>query len=185
MTIAEQATRALSEVGDVLKAALPDQIEAMTPPIRAARRIALHGVGREGLMMRSLAMRLFHLGLDAHVVGDMTTPPLGAGDLLIVSAGPGHFATIAALVDVASTAGATTLCITAEPGGSVPAATDHVIHLNAQTMANDQGGAQSVLPMGSLYEAAQFLFFEMLILHLRDEMGLSPDDMRSNHTNLE
>lgn len=185
MSLKDDAAKALAEVGQVLGAALPDQIEAMAPPIRAANRIALHGVGREGLMMKSLAMRLFHLGLDAHVVGDMTTPPLDTGDLLIVSAGPGHFSTIAALVEVAAQAGATTLCITAEPSGAVPAAVDHVIHLPAQTMANDRDGPTSILPMGSLYEAAQFMFFEMLVLHLRDTMGMSPDAMRANHSNLE
>ncbi len=185
MTLKDDAARALAEVGAVLDAALPDQATAMAAPIRQARRIALYGVGREGLMMKSLAMRLFHLGLDAHVVGDMTTPPLGKGDLLIVSAGPGQFSTVAALIGVAKDAGAATLCVTAEPEGAVPQAADTVIHLPAQTMANDQGGGASILPMGSLYEAAQFLFFEMLILHLRDAMGLGPDAMRANHTNLE
>lgn len=185
MSLKEDAAGALSEVGTVLEAALPEQIKRMAPPIESAQRIALHGVGREGLMMKSLAMRLFHLGLDAHVVGDMTTPPLGSGDLLIVSAGPGHFSTISALTGVAKDAGAATMCVTAEPGGSVPALVDHVIHLPAQTMANDQDGATSILPMGSLFEATQFLFFEMLVLHLRDTLGLSPKDMRSNHTNLE
>ncbi|MFN8450573.1 MAG: hypothetical protein U0521_18795 [Anaerolineae bacterium] len=42
------------------------------------------------MMIKALAMRLMHLGFDTHVVGDVTTPPLGAGDLLIVSAGPGN-----------------------------------------------------------------------------------------------
>lgn len=185
MTLATDAKQALAEVNQVLQAALPDQIHAMAGPIVAATRIALYGVGREGLMMKSLAMRLFHLGCDAHVVGDMTTPLLGSSDLLIVSAGPGHFATVAALVDVAKSAGATTMCITAEPDGAVPAACDHVIHLPAQTMANDRDGPTSILPMGSLYEAAQFLFFEMLILHLRETMDVSPSAMRANHTNLE
>ena len=145
----------------------------------------LHGVGREGLMMKSLAMRLFHLGLDAHVAGDMSTPPVSHGDLLIVSAGPGGFATIEALMGVATGAGAQTLCVTAEPRGTAAQAADHLIHLPAQTMANDQSDVPSVLPMGSLFEAAQFLFFEMLILHLRDAMDITPDAMRSNHTNLE
>ena len=185
MKLSDMAAKAISEVGEVLADALPHQVEAMAPPILAAKRIALYGVGREGLMMKSLAMRLFHLGLDAHVVGDMTTPPLGAGDLLIVSAGPGRFSTVEALVGVARHAGAATMCVTAEPGGAVPAAVDHVIHLPAQTMANDQAGARSILPMGSLYEAAQFMFFEMLILYLRDGMALSPEAMRANHTNLE
>ncbi|MDW3223150.1 MAG: 6-phospho-3-hexuloisomerase [Paracoccaceae bacterium] len=185
MSMNELAQRAVGEVGDVLQASLPAQIEAMAPPILTARRIVLHGVGREGLMIKSLAMRLFHLGLDAHMVGDMTTPHVGSGDLLIVSAGPGEFGTVSALVERAKGAEAATMCITAEPSGNVPGMVDTVIHLPAQTMARDQSGAGSVLPMGSLFEAAQFMFFEILILHLRDAAGISADAMRARHTNME
>ncbi|WP_187430307.1 3-hexulose-6-phosphate isomerase [Roseobacter fucihabitans] len=185
MTLKKLASRAITEIGAVLDSALPHQVEVMAAPILNAKRIALYGVGREGLMMKSLAMRLFHLGLDAHVVGDMTTPPLGTGDMLIVSAGPGEFSTVSGLIDVAKTAGAATMCVTATPDGTVPQSVTHVVHLEAQTMANDQEGATSVLPMGSLFEAVQFLFFEMVILHLRDQMGLSANAMRANHTNLE
>jgi 6-phospho-3-hexuloisomerase len=42
-------------------------------------------------------MHRMHLGLDAHVVGDMTTPPVGKGDVLIDSACPGFFSTVMAL----------------------------------------------------------------------------------------
>jgi 6-phospho-3-hexuloisomerase len=53
-------------------------------------------------------------------------------------------------------------------------------------MAADQGdAATSILPMGSLYEALMFLFFEILVLDLRDRLELPPDAMRANHTNLE
>lgn len=181
----ETARQALFEVGDVLDAALPDQLHVMAGPIEQAKRIALYGVGREGLMMKSLAMRLFHLGLDAHVVGDMTTPPIGAGDLLIVSAGPGDFSTVSALLSAAKSAGAATMCVTAEPAGAAPQSADHLVHLPAQTMANDRGAPTSILPMGSLFEATQFIFFELLILHLRDKLRIPPDTMRANHTNLE
>jgi 6-phospho-3-hexuloisomerase len=34
-------------------------------------------------------------------------------------------------------------------------------------MANDQGGKLSVLPMGSLFETAQVIAFEIAILKLR------------------
>ncbi len=185
MSLKTTAASALAEVGDVLHRAVPTQVEKMTTPILSAKRIAVYGVGREGLMMKSLAMRLFHLGLDAHVVGDMTTPPIGAGDLLIVSAGPGHFATVRALMNVANAANAATLCVTATPGGPAPKSADHVILLEAQTMATDQQTAQSVLPMGSLFEAAQFLFFELVVLHLRDTIEISAETMRATHTNLE
>ncbi len=185
MNHTENADRALAEVGNVLRAALPDQLETMIAPIRKARRLALYGVGREGLMIKSLAMRLFHLGLDAHVVGDMTTPPVAKGDLLIVSAGPGAFVTVQGLIKVAHKAGAAVLCITAQPQGLAARAADHVVHLKAQTMADDQAGGGSVLPMGSLFEATEFLFFEIVIMALQDRIGLDPEAMRANHTNLE
>jgi 6-phospho-3-hexuloisomerase len=185
MTLKSTAASVIAEVEAVLDRAIPQQVESMAAPILTAKRSALYGVGREGLVMKSLAMRLFHLGLDAHVVGDMTTPPVGPGDLLIVSAGPGGFSTVDGLIGVAAAAGATTMCVTATPSGLGPLSVDHIIHLDAQTMANDQTGGQSVLPMGSLFEAAQFLFFEIVILHLRDNLGLSADVMRSKHTNLE
>jgi 6-phospho-3-hexuloisomerase len=159
--------------------------------IVTAKRIALYGVGREGLMMKSLAMRLFHLGLEAHVVGDMTTPPVGADDLLIVSAGPGDFSTVSALLGVARRAGATTACITAHPQGEAAKAADIILHLPAQTMADDPAmqdptsGQFSILPMGSLYEGVQYLVFELMILRLRDRLGRTSGTMRANHTNLE
>lgn len=184
MDMTEMARAALGEVGAVLESALPEQVEALAQPILEARHIALFGVGREGLMMRALAMRLFHMGFDVHVVGDMTTPPVGEGDLLIVSAGPGDLSTVTALVETANSAGARTLCITAEPEGVTSKAASAIVHLPAQTMARDRGGA-SVLPMGSLYEAAMFLFCEIAVLHLRDRSGITADEMRTRHTNLE
>src|SRR5207237_4529857 len=133
--------------------------------------------------------RLMRLGLDAHVAGDMTTPPVGPGDLLFVSAGPGSFSTVAALVGVARAGGARTAAITAQPAGDVPATVDTVIHLRAQTMADDRpgdrGAKPSVLPMGSLYEAAMLIFFDIVSIVLRDRTGQSAEEMRARHTNLE
>jgi 6-phospho-3-hexuloisomerase len=183
---AKLADRLLDELRPGLAPAVLDQLAPVAAALAGAERIACYGVGREGLMMKALAMRLHHLGLDAHVVGDMTAPPLGAGDILLVSAGPGHFATVAALCGVATTAGARVICVTAEPEGAVPRAADMVLHIPAQTMAADQGAAAtSILPMGSLYEALMFLVFEVLVLDLRDRMGVAPDAMRARHTNLE
>ena len=185
MTLAALATRAAEEIRAAVAAIDPAAMDAMVAEIAAAKRIACYGVGREGLMMRALAMRLYHMGLDAHVVGDMSCPPVGPGDLLITSAGPGGFSTVNGLISVARQAGARVACVTAEPGGAAPLAADRVLTIPAQTMARDGLGATSVLPMGSLFEGAQFLAFELLILHLRDHLGVPPDAMRARHTNLE
>ncbi|MHB8587226.1 MAG: SIS domain-containing protein [Candidatus Dormibacteraceae bacterium] len=175
---------ALDEIRGVLESGAAAEADKLCDELLAARRIACYGVGREGLMMRALCMRLMHLGLDAHVVGDMTTPPLGGRDLLVVSAGPGSFSTVKALLGVAHSAGARTVVVTAQPAGEVPGAADAVIHLHAQTMADDKGGT-SVLPMGSLYEAAILIFFDIVSILLRERTGQTLDGMRSRHTNLE
>ena len=182
------AGEALRELGAVFAALSPDAAEPLLTELLAANRVALYGVGREGLMMRALTMRLFHLGLDAHVALDMTTPPLGAGDLLVVSAGPGSFATVRALMGVAREAGAKTLLITAQPGGDAAREADTVVVLPAQTMADDRAdtdAAPALLPMGSLFEAAQLIFFDLVTLLLRDRLGQDAQEMRSRHTNLE
>jgi 6-phospho-3-hexuloisomerase len=179
------ASQALGDLGRVFAALASDTGELMCAEILKARRIACYGVGREGLMMKALCMRLMHLGLDAHVVGDMTTPHLGSGDLLLVSAGPGQFSTVLALMGVARDAGARTLVVTAQPDGSAARQADVVIHLPAQTMARDLEGATSILPMGSLYEAAQLVFFDLISIMLRSKTGQSAEKMRGRHTNLE
>jgi 6-phospho-3-hexuloisomerase len=175
---------ALDEIRDVLEAGAPAEVDKLCDELQKANRIACYGVGREGLMMRALCMRLMHLGLDAHMVGDMTTPALGSGDMLVVSAGPGSFSTVMSLLQVARKAGARIVAVTAQPKGEVPAAADSVIHLRAQTMADDKGGA-SVLPMGSLYEAAMLIFFDIVSIVLRERTGQTMEVMRGRHTNLE
>ncbi|MCB1498188.1 MAG: 6-phospho-3-hexuloisomerase [Bauldia sp.] len=158
-----------------------DFIEA----ILAAGRICLYGAGREGLALRGFAMRLFHMGLDAHVVADMTTPPVGAGDLLIVTAGQGWLPTAETFMKIAKDAGARTAIVTAQPAGRASKKADVRLVIPAQTLANDRGAKVSVLPMGSLFEISEAIVFELIILKLRDRVGETADSMRARHTNLE
>ena len=130
---------ALSDFSVVLNNVQEADIESFIAAISGAKCVALHGLGREGLQMRGLAMRLFHLGIDAHVVGDMTTPPLGADDLLIVSAGPGDFTTIEALMNIAKKAGAKTAMVTAQAAGGAALRADVMLHLPAQTLRSANG----------------------------------------------
>lgn len=192
LDLARLARQAADEVADAAGAIREADYDALAQAITEAQRVILYGVGREGLMMRALAMRLYHLGLDAHVVGEMSAPPVGAGDLLLVSAGPGHFSTVAALVAIANDAGARTACVTAQPSGPVPRAADVVFTIPSQTMADDIAGPdedaaapRSVLPMGSLYEGAQYVAFEVLVLLLKERLGVDAMAMRNRHTNLE
>ena len=184
-SLSSLAGQALADLGGVLDRLPDDAADPLIEAIVAAKRIAVYGAGREGLALRGFAMRLFHMGRDVHVVGDMTTPPLGPGDLLIVTVGPGKLPTAETFMQVAAAAGARTAVITAQPDGQASRKADILTVIPAQTMANDQGGRVSVLPMGSLFEIAETILFELVILKLRDRVGETPDTMRARHTNLE
>jgi len=153
--------------------------------IAGARNIIVYGCGRERLQLMGFAMRLFHLGRKISVVGDMTTPPAGKGDLFLATVGPGQLATAEALLRIAKEAGASTLVITAQASGRAAKLADEVLVIPAQTMANDRVDNKSLLPMGSVFEGALFLLFEVLVLKLQKRLGVSFETMRANHTNLE
>lgn len=177
---------ALRELGGVLERVNEDRIDAVCKILAEAKQIIVYGCGREALQVKGFAMRLHHLGLLVSVVGDMTTPPLGAGDVFFVSSGPGETSTVLTLMRVARAAGATVLLLTAQPQSSAAALSDFTLLIPAQTMADDQGPEKtSVLPMGSVFEGALFLLFEVMVLKLKTMTGQSPEAMRSRHTNME
>jgi 6-phospho-3-hexuloisomerase len=176
---------ALAELGAVLGRLDPGALGALAGRIARARRIVLYGCGREGLMLRALAMRLHHLGLATGYQGEMTCPPVGQGDLFLCSAGPGELSTVTALMRVARQAGAEVAFLTAEAEAEAAALADLVVRVPAQTMARDRASPTSTLPLGSLYEGALFLIFEALVLDLQARLGVSPEAMRARHTNLE
>ena len=184
-SLAELSKGALGDLAKVFATMPEDALESLVEAIAAAGRIVVFGLGREGLQMRGFAMRLFHMGRNVAVWGDMTTPEVGRGDFFFVSAGPGDLATARALAVVARKAGARTALITAQPRGELARHVDVVTVIPAQTMADDQGGKVSILPMGSLFETAQMIAFELAILKLRPRFKETSETMRARHTNLE
>lgn len=177
---------ALSELNTVFDRIDDADVDMACDMIGKARKIVVFGGGRERLQIMGFAMRLFHMGLAVAVEGDMTTPPVGKGDLFVVTCGPGEISTALALMGVAKAAGAKILFVTAQVQSRGAALADFVLHLPAQTMADDQGSKRtSVLPMGSLFEGALFILFEVMVLKLIKSLNIGSEAMRANHTNLE
>lgn len=115
MNYREQAKIILEEHRQVFERLDTEQIQAFVDAIKAARRIILIGVGREGLSTRAFTMRLMHLGLDSHWIWDETTPSIGEGDLLIATSGCGEIGHIDYVVDRAKANGAKVAVVTGTP----------------------------------------------------------------------
>jgi len=179
-----QVKLVMSEIGSAMNVITETDIASAVNEILGAKRIACYAGGREGLMMRALTMRLFHAGLDVHVVGDMTTPHLGKGDLLILSCGPGNISTVEALAGVGVKSGARILYFTAQPGNPPATLANVIVKIPAQTMADDTASS-AVLPMGSTYEITLLILADLLTNAVRNSRGEAVEAMRDRHTNLE
>jgi 6-phospho-3-hexuloisomerase len=182
MTVAQLGAGAASEIAAALAGVDDACVLALRERLQAANAIATYGVGREGLVLRGFAMRLYHLSLPSFVVGDMTAPPLGAGGLLVCSAGPGTFSTVAALIGVARTAGAGVALFTSTEASPLAASADVTVRIPAQTMS---GGPASNQLMGSIYEQALWVLCDAIIDQLVADSQLDRAAIAKRHTNLE
>jgi 6-phospho-3-hexuloisomerase len=177
---------AQAELGAVFSRLDDRGVDDVVAQLAKARRIVVFGGGREKPQITGFAMRMFHMGLNAAGEGDMTTPAVAKGDVFLVTRGPGYISTALALMGVAREAGAEVILNSAHPRGRLTPLADPVLHLPAQTRADDQGAARTpVLPMDSLFAGALFVLFEVMVLKLKAALGISAEAMRANHTSLE
>jgi 6-phospho-3-hexuloisomerase len=176
--------RACRDLESVFEKIDPSQLERLAQELLAAQHIVCYGVGREGLMMEAIAMRLMHAGFPSSVVGEMVTPPVRQGDVFLASAGPGHFPTVETLLKVARDAGGRAIVLTAQPEAAAQMPVDLLVHLPAQTMVDVHAGLISVLTMGTPYEATLLLFGDLLVLRLLELSHQAREAMYTRYTNM-
>jgi len=176
----------LADIGVTLGQVDPAEIDAMGDLILAADRVFIAGKGRSGLQMKAFAMRLMHLGLTVHVVDDVTTPAIGAGDLLLLGSASGRTGSLLRHVDTAQRAGAKLASFSGDRESPIARAAATVLHIPASNFkAGRQTGQESVLVMGSLFEHCLGLLCDLLIIRLKAALEVEEAAMNARHANLE
>ncbi|HWS50813.1 MAG TPA: 6-phospho-3-hexuloisomerase [Microbacterium sp.] len=174
----------LSSVASALASDGAPGIEAVADALGDARRVFVLGAGRSGLALQMTGMRLMHLGLSVHVVGDSTTPAIGEGDVLLVASGSGTTGTIVRAAASARKAGAAVAVITAAPDAPVAEGATAVITVPAAGKL-DRSGSISAQYAGSLFEQSVVLVGDAIFHLLWTRSGASADDLWPRHANLE
>lgn len=177
-------TLLLDELQTVLNAVDPRQLQTAADLILRSPRIFLFGAGRSGLSLRMVAMRLMHLGLQACVAGETTTPAIASGDLLLVASASGTTASVLHAADVAKTAGARILAITTAPTSKLGNLADAIILLPAASKS-DTGQRASRQYAGSLFEQAVLLVMDTLFHALWQSGTQTSEELLKRHANLE
>lgn len=170
-------------------------IEQFIEAISEANYIFMLGAGRSGLAARAFAMRLMHLGLHVHVVGETTTPAIRKGDLLIAITGSGKTSGIINVLKTAKDKGVKISAITSFPDSPCGKMADIIIRIKGRLPEDEARGDyterqlagehEPIIPLGTLFELSTLLFLDIIIEELMRRKNFSEDEMKQHHTNLE
>ena len=173
----------LAEVSTTLSAVDRWQVTELADALSAATRVFVTGEGRSGFMAKAFAMRLMHLGLDVHVIGETTTPSvgpetpswryLGLEPLLGQSGSPSRRPGWAPAVHA----------VTTDPESPMSATADTVLIVPAATKYRRADEAPTVQPLSSLFDQTTHVLLDAVCLQLAERRGVDNATARAAHSN--
>jgi 6-phospho-3-hexuloisomerase len=161
------------------------EAEQLVNTIATSSKVFVAGAGRSGLMAKSFAMRMMHMGIESYVVGETVTPNIGDGDLLIVCSGSGETKGLVSMTEKAKKLGAKVAAVTISPDSTIGKLADITVKLPGAPKDKESSQYYTIQPMASLFEQILLLFFDALILRYMDIKELNSTTMFSRHANLE
>ena len=186
MNIEHNMSQILNEIETILHRIHHGEAELLLDAIERAKRIFCAGAGRSGLMMRTFAMRLMHMGMNAYVVGETVTPAIARGDLLVIGSGSGETGSLLTMALKAKAIGADVALLTVMPESSIARHADLAVTIPATTAkVEGPSNTDTVQSRGSLFEQCLFILLESVILSLMQRSSFQPDSIMARHANLE
>ena len=165
----ELSTQCMKELTEVFERMDDSNVRELLEEIKKTPRIFLLAAGREGLATKSFAMRLMHLGKESFWIWDDTTPSIGENYV----------------ADMAKKNGAKLALITPSSEGFLLSIADMVVNVPAAAYKAVGDFVPSEQLMGNLFEQTLFIFYDILVMMLREEMDIKPEEMVARHRNVE
>ena len=196
LAFADAAEEILKDAGESIRAIPVNQIEKMVDVLLRGgkRKILIIGTGRSGLVGRSFAMRLMHLGYDVHVLGETITPAIGKNDIVIAISGSGATVLPVTSARIAKKVGALIIAVTSKPKSPLGKIADEVVYVRAKSKAAKEkdfflrqlvGEHESLAPLGTMFEISATIFLDSLIVELMRRLGKTEGELRARHATLE
>ncbi len=172
--ILNKITEILSVTDDSLEATLVAMCDD-------AKRIFITGAGRSRLVGNFLGMRLMHSGYTVYIQGEISTPSIREGDLLIVISGSGETTQLVSFANKAKSENAKVVLISSRSSSTIGDLADQVIQIGTDDSFKPTKG----MPMGTMFELSTLIFLEAIVSHLIHEKGIPEEEMRYRHANME
>ena len=184
LPLSEWIRHDLGEVTAILDRVDEAGAAAMVDAILSAERVFVVALGRSGMLARMFAMRLMQIGLTAHVVGDVTTPAIAPGDLLVAISGSGRTETVVAMARKATGFGAGVLAMTSSAATPLAEIADVAVILPAGSVKSDVA-TPTRLPLANALEQAMAIYLDCVGAMLAERCGQDNAAMMRRHANLE
>ena len=181
----------LGDVGRVIRAVDPDETKKLRRAVLDAERVYLAGAGRSGLIARTFAMRLVQLNLTVHFVGEVTTPAITSGDVLVICSGSGRTESMLGVASRGVAAGARIVLVTSAiiaplaQIAQVRVLLPPLIPATSSAPTAESTPESLLQPMRTLFEQSLFLYLDHVVLHLMADLHASLAEMQRRHNNLE
>lgn len=175
----------LKEIDTVLSKVAEEQLQEIAGQLQKAKRIFVIGEGRSGLMAKSFAMRLMHLGATVYVVGETITPSIAEGDLLVAISGSGTTKSVVWTAEKTKSLGCAVIAVTTNIESPLGAAATEILHVPAATKYRREHERQTIQPLGSLFDQCSHIVFDAVCLLFGRLNDMDNSKAFQLHSNLE
>lgn len=171
-----------------------EEVNELVRTLLNTERVFVAGAGRSGLIAKAFAMRLMHLNIQVHVIGETITPALTDEDLFIGVSGSGETSRVVSAAETAKKIGAKIVVITSYPESTLGKLADLTVKVPGRIKTAEKksytgrqiaGEYESLTPLGTLFEATALTFLDGVIASLMRELGKKEKDLSKQHASVE
>ena len=185
VTYKQTADLVVEELKTALGAIDTESVEKLIDVVLNSRKVFFIGVGRVMLSLQAIAKRWAHLGIDTHLVGEITEPAITADDVLIVGSGSGTTLFPAGIAQKAHAIGAKVVHIGSNPNSPLKDIVCLMVRIPVRTKYYLEDEIDSNQPMTSLFEQTLLLLGDIVAKMIIDRKELDMKGLWQYHANLE
>lgn len=159
----------LDKIATAIEETTPGSDDKLLELIGRAGRIFLAGAGRSALVSRFFATRLVHSGYQVSVVGEVVTPSIQKGDLLIVVSGSGATKTLLPVIEIAKKQEAGVVIVSMKNASPMAASADMVVQIGQDSSYEKI----PEMPMNTAFDLASLIYLEGIVANIIHAKGLT------------
>lgn len=154
-----------------------DKLVEIADKIDKANNVFVVALGRSRMNIMAFATRLRQMRIRTHVVGDISTPSIHKGDLLIIGSSSGETSSLVTFAKKAQSFGVEVVLFTESKKSTIGdiASTVYLVEADQSRLPK---------PLGLYAEYAVDLAYNCIVMYLMKKRGLTPEKMQEELANL-